>query len=127
TSDWNNHRQELAQLTTFTEEQWKRDLTWQVISIKIATVEDLLTTPVLYISGQNDPVALMDHAKLLREYVNRGGFLFAEPSCRDGANFDRGFRQLMQLVFPEQEYRLRDLPAPDHAIWRTEIPVFAKD
>ena len=41
-SDWNNHRQDLAQLTTFTEEQWKRDLTWQVIKPKSATVEDLL-------------------------------------------------------------------------------------
>jgi hypothetical protein len=126
TSDWNNHRQDLAQLTTFTETQWKRDLTWQVIDITNATVEDLLTAPVIYIGGQNDPEALVDRARLLREYVNRGGFLFAEPSCRDGAAFDRGFRQLMQLVFPEQEYRLRDLPAPDHAIWRTEIPVLAK-
>ena len=126
TADWNNHRQDLANLTTFTESQWKRDLTWQIINFKNATVEDLLTAPVIYISGQDDPIALLDNAKLLREYVNRGGFLYAEPSCRDGIAFDRGFRQLMELVFPETEYRLRDLPAPDHAIWRTELPVEAK-
>ena len=32
----------------------------------------------------------------------------------------------MELVFPETEYRLRDLPAPEHAIWRTELPVPAQ-
>ena len=126
TSDWNNHRQDLARLTTFTEKQWDRDLTWQVINSDNATVEDLLTAPVIYISGQKAPVALMNKAKLLREYINRGGFIFAEPACRNGADFDQGFRELMRAVFPEQEYKLTDLPAPEHAIWRTELPVPAQ-
>src|SRR5690606_21113832 len=40
TADWNNHRQDVAHLTSFTETQWERDLTWQVINLKNATIED---------------------------------------------------------------------------------------
>ena len=60
----------------------------------------------------------------LRDYVDRGGFLFAEGCC-GGSEFDRGFRQLMHDVFPEKEYELRLLP-PEHPIWRAEEPVNPK-
>ena len=39
-------------------------------------------------------------ALTLRDYLDRGGFLFAEGYC-GGAGFDVGFRELMTLVFPE--------------------------
>ena len=47
-------------------------------------VEDLLQAPVLYISGSQAP-DLMPHAKKLRDYVDRGGFIFAEACCSDSS------------------------------------------
>ena len=119
--DWNNHRHDLANLTSYVEKLWQRDLTWQVVSAAAATVEDLLQAPVLFINGREAPVFTADEKRRLRDYVDRGGFLFAEGCC-DGKAFDAGFRQLMTEVFPEQEYRLRLLP-PEHPIWRAEMPV----
>jgi hypothetical protein len=83
-----------------------------------ATVDDLLQAPVLYVSGSQAP-ELMPHAKKLRDYVDRGGFLFAEACCRDAARFDEGFRKLMAAVFPEPEYKLQRL-VPGHPIWRMQ-------
>jgi hypothetical protein len=60
---------------------------------------------------------------MLREYVEQGGFIFAEASdgygC-DGKAFDRSFRELMADLFPDSPLRL--LP-PDHAVWYAQKKV----
>ena len=116
--DWNNHRRDAANLTTVAEQAWDMDLTWQVIEPEQATVEDLLQAPVLYVSGNKQP-RLLPHAKKLRDYIDRGGFIFAESCCRSPEKFNEGFRELVAKMFPEQEYRLRQL-RPSHPIWRME-------
>ncbi len=119
--DWNHHRSDLANLTSYVERQWDRDLTWQVINPTNASVEDLLQSPVLFISGRDAPQFTDEQKQRLRDYIDRGGFVFAEACC-GGAAFEQGFRELMQDVFPEPEYALRLLP-PEHPIWRAEQPV----
>jgi hypothetical protein len=118
TDDWNNHRHDAANLTGYAERAWKLNMTWQTLQPGPATVEDLLQVPVLYISGSEDP-QLVPYAKKLRDYVDRGGFIFAEGCCRDSAGFAKGFRELIEKMFPEPEYRLQQL-SPGHPIWRTE-------
>jgi hypothetical protein len=81
----------------------------------------LLQAPVLYISGSQAP-ELLQYAKKLRDYVDRGGLLFAEACCQDSSRFDEGFRRLMLAVFPEPEYQLQRLP-PGHPLWRMQDPV----
>ena len=94
--DWNHHRSDLAHLTSYVETKWKRDfplgLSWQIVDLESASVDDLLQTPVLYISGSMSPDALQTQARKLREYIDRGGFIFAESCCPNSAAFDAGFR-----------------------------------
>ncbi len=121
--DWNRHRSDVANLTRFVESRWKFDMTWQVIDLRLAGVEDLLQTPVLYYCGSqsplpDDPARQKELAQKLRDYLDRGGFLFAEGYC-GGEGFDRGFRELLRQVFPEPEYKLR-LLEPEHPIWYAE-------
>lgn len=121
--DWNRHRSDVANLTRHVESRWKMDLVWQVTDIREASVEDLTQSPVLYYCGANSPLpedadAQEKLARKLRDYLDRGGFLFAEAYC-GGAAFDQGFRKLMERVFSEPEYRLQILP-PEHPIWRAE-------
>ena len=121
--DWNRHRSDVANLTRYVESRWKRDLTWQVIDLRLATVEDLLQSPVLYLCGSESPLPEQpaeqkELAQKLRGYLDRGGFLLAEGYC-GGAGFDRGFRDLMRQVFPEPEYKLQ-LLEPEHPIWYAE-------
>ena len=102
-------------------------MTWQVIDLRRATVDDLLQSPVLYLCGQARTRCRRTRpggeqlAQKLRDYLDRGGFLFAEANC-GGRAFDKAFRELMEKVFPEPEYRLRLLD-PEHPIWHAEEPV----
>jgi len=121
---WNQHRRDAAHLAEYTEDSWGIGLTWQVMDPAKASVEDLLQAPVLYISGSQAP-ALLPYAQKLRDYVDRGGFIFAEACCSDDpardspTRFDAAFRKLMAAVFPEEEYKLQPIP-PGHPIWRMQ-------
>jgi hypothetical protein len=122
--DWNNHRNALFNLVSYVEQAWQRELTYQVVDPKPASVEDLLETPVLYISGREAPQFSKDEKLHLRQYVDRGGFIFAEQCC-GGTSFDEGFRKLMKEVFPEAELNLHLLPL-DHPVWYAEEKVDPK-
>jgi len=121
--DWNRHRNDVANLTRYVETRWKRDLTWQVIDLRLASVDDLIQTPVLYLCGSRSPLPeapaeRKELAQKLRGYLDRDGFLLAEADC-GGAGFDSGFRRLMDDAFPEPEYKLRLLER-EHPIWYAE-------
>jgi hypothetical protein len=119
--DWNHHRRDLANLVSYTEKRWNRDLTWQVIDVDRATSDDMIEAPILYLNGTQAPNLSDDDIAKLREYVNRGGFIFADAVC-EGQDFDRGFRILIDRMFPEPDHRLH-LLGPEHAVWSSEEPV----
>lgn len=127
---WDNHRQDLANLTRYCEKKWQRELTWQVIRSKIATVDDLNQAPVLYISGSKAPAWTDAELKTLRQYLDLGGFIFAENCC-GGNEFDAGFRAMLARMFPDRDergtllYQLRPLPL-EHSVWNAEEPVDPK-
>jgi hypothetical protein len=116
--DWNRHRSDLSNLTSYIETHWQRDLTWQVVDSATANTEDLLESPVLYLCGSQAPRFTDEQVERLRAYVNQGGFLLAEANC-EGGDFEKGFEQLVRRVFPEPEYRLHDLPL-DHPAYTAE-------
>ena len=116
--DWNNHRSDVANLTMQAEELWDLDLTWQVMDPQTASVDDLLQSPVLYVSGSRTPDLIGTETKM-RDYIDRGGFLFVESCCFDSSPFRTGFKKYLDKVFPEQEYKLRRA-GPEHPIWRVE-------
>lgn len=118
---WNTHRHDAMHLTRVVERAWRMNLTWQQLDPRGAAVEDLLQAPVIYLSG-SDAARLTPHAQQLRAYVDRGGFIFAEGCCGDPAAFRQSFDALIAAMFPEPEYRLRQL-RPAHPVWRMERPV----
>jgi hypothetical protein len=121
-NDWNHHRNDIANLTNYAEKKWKNEfplgMSWQVIDITKASVEDLQQSPVLFINGSEVPDIDEKQGQNLREYVDRGGFIFAEACCENSQGFDDGFKALMKKVFPP-EYKLKLLP-PEHPVWRAE-------
>lgn len=122
--NWDLHRGGVHNLTRSIEKAWKTDLTWQIIDATgDATVEDLLQSPVLFISGREELVLTDQQKHELRKYVDQGGFIFAEACDGNGCNgeaFDRSFRALMAELFPDSP--LRVLPI-DHPVWFAEVKV----
>lgn len=120
--DWDSHRNGVHNLTRRVEQRWERDLTWQTIDGKGSSVEDLLETPVLFMSGRESFSLTADQQENLKQYINQGGFIFAERCCR-GEGFDRSFRALMKELFPDSSLRL--LPET-HPVWYAEEKVDPK-
>lgn len=124
--EWDLHPNDLRHLTRRVEKNWKMDLIWQVIDSEKATVDDLIQTPVLYISGKKSPIPSDPNRKkqlvrALRGYLEQGGFIFAEALDHD-ISFEQGMVELIREVLPEEgnEFHLLE---PDHPIWNAERPV----
>jgi type II secretory pathway pseudopilin PulG len=117
TGDWNNDADDVRNLTNLVSRDWKNLLTWQVVDPNIASVQDLLQAPIVFLNGHQGPLFNEDGKKNLRDYVEQGGFIFAEACC-SSVGFDKGFHALMEEIFPEPEYRMHPL-AEDHAVWRS--------
>src|SRR5206468_334964 len=53
----------------------------------------------------------------LKEYINNGGFLFAEACC-GSARFDQQFRALIDELFQGEDGKSRLVRVPpDHPVW----------
>jgi hypothetical protein len=138
--EWDHHRRAVQNLTMRVEKKWQRDLSWQTIDFARrrvregggareavqVTAADLLEAPVLFLSGSQALDFSGEQRKILKEYLENGGFLFAEACHGNGCNgeaFDHSFRSLMRDLFPDSE--LRKLP-PDHAVWHAQERVDPK-
>lgn len=119
--DWNRHRSDVHHLLQFVEQQWKMELTWQVVDAAQATADDLAQSPVIFISGRDGLTFTDQQVQQLREFVQRGGYILADATC-EGEEFDHAFHQLIDRLFPEPEYELQPLP-PDHAVYHAFVPV----
>ena len=121
--DWNQHGHDVAHLVDFVEGRWRNDypagLSWHVVDTQTATAADLAQAPVLWLGGKAGLDLGPEPGRKLRQYIDEGGFIFAEPACANGERFDQQFRQLVTEIFPEPEYQLNLLP-PEHPAWHAE-------
>jgi hypothetical protein len=120
-ADWENDPDDVRNLVDVVSRDWKHLLTWQVVDPEFASVPDLLQAPVIFLNGHKAPVFSHQARQKLRDYVEQGGFIFADACC-GRAEFDAGFRELMKQVFPEPEYSLKPL-LDEHPIWRAHYDV----
>lgn len=129
--DWNNDRNDARHLVEYaSKEVFRRlPLAWQIFDTRrVETrndqaitnlVGDLLQSPILYFNGHKAPRFSGDQQKILKQYVEQGGFILAEACC-GRKEFDEGFRALMKELFPENE--LKKLP-PEHPLWRAHAVI----
>ena len=115
-NDWNNDPDDVRNLVGVVSRDWKRLLTWQMVDSRNATVLDLLRAPILFFNGHKSPEFSAPERANLRAYIEEGGTIIAEACC-GSADFDRGFRKLMEEMFPDKKEQLRRLP-DNHAILR---------
>jgi hypothetical protein len=122
--DWNNKRSDCKNLVAFvSKELFKgQPMAWQIFDSRSKAAEqedqvkelvaDLLQSPVAYINGHNRAPAGKER-DIIKEYLNNGGFLFAEACC-GRPEFDADFRMMCKEMFPDNPLVL----LPDsHAVW----------
>ena len=104
-------------------ESWQRDLTWQVIDIRAghASKTDCKRRCCSSAAARRRS-SLTSRSSSLREYVDRGGFIFAEACCGGGELRQRLSQADGARSSPSPSIKLHLLP-PEHPIWRAEEPV----
>jgi hypothetical protein len=139
--DWNNDRNDLRNLTQFVSKHLFKNLplAWQTYDLMWAAsarngaaglgddeatevVAEMLQSPIFYITGHDSPRQRFTGAekKLLKRYVESGGFIFAEACCSSAA-FDQGFKGLVEDIWGiEAELTYLD---SDHDVWKSFFPV----
>ena len=105
--DWNNHRRDVANLTAYTEEAWGLDLTWQVIDPPNGHGRRPAAGARAVHQRQSGAGALPDCEETSRLYRSRRLHLRRSLLQRLAAASTSGFRQFLDRVFPEGEYKLR--------------------
>lgn len=110
----------------------KIPLAWQIFDPRLADLgteekfndelSNLLQSPILYINGHESPNLTTQQKRLLRRYVDEGGFILAEACC-GSEDFARGFRKLME----DKEVFGNESPllplATSHPIWSSHFLV----
>jgi hypothetical protein len=124
-ADWNLHRNDARHLVAFAGRELfkKQPLAWQVFDTRRAgdlarerieeLAADLSHSPVVNVSGGRAPGFQTGEEELLKQYLAKGGFLYAE-ACGGSPEFDKGFRDLVKRLFPKSQ--LTRVP-PDHPVW----------
>ena len=126
--NWNRKHNDLRHVTEYaSRELFKGEpLSWQVYDVRrqdlagrddaiLAEIGTLVQSPLVYMNGHTSPRLTGVQKKILKGYIEEGGFLLAEACCGD-PEFAQGFRELMEELFPETP--LRRVP-PEHPIWRS--------
>ncbi|MEX0715758.1 MAG: DUF4159 domain-containing protein [Planctomycetaceae bacterium] len=107
--------------------KWPHLMSTQTVDLSKLPVEGgadvLLQSKILYISGTAAPIVTDAQVKVLREYLDAGGYILAAATCQEqAADFDRGFRRLIARIYDGEQAELKLLPAT-HAVYRSEYPL----
>jgi Domain of unknown function (DUF4159) len=130
--EWNRKRNDVRHIVEFVSRELFDDalknlnirspLAWQVFDPREAggrtsteLAKDLLQSPILYINGHTFVIGRKEE-EMLREYLENGGFIFAEACCdadEKAKLFDRKFRDTMKKITGSD---LAELPS-NHPVW----------
>ncbi len=87
-------------------------------SVKLAS-EEVYNFPLLIMTGEGEFTLLESERKILREFIERGGFLLASAGC-SSQEWDRSFRSEMAKVFQDKE--LKPIQQ-DHLVFHTAYDI----
>jgi hypothetical protein len=121
---WQQHPDASRQIVRRLERLWGRDLTWQSVSLKDATVNDLLQTPFLMITVDGQVRWSEAESAVLKDYIDQGGAILFEasggPGCGDTTAAEASVRALCGAWYPDAP--LAPL-SPDHPAYSAEVDV----
>jgi len=115
-SDWNLNPRDLANLSKALWTAYERPINWQTVSINSPAAE--FDAPILFLTGSEKWDFTPAEAMKLREYVERGGTILAEPSDHSKP-FADSMERVLKEMYPPKDYpnvKLEALAA-DHPIF----------
>ncbi len=116
--DWNNDPYDIKHLSDHLGAKYQHANQWRIVTLE-ASVDYLLRVPILFISGHQALDFTDEEKSKLKEYVNRGGTIFAMACC-GSKPFDDSLRKLCAELWPDAKL----LPLPKtHQIYTSPKPL----
>lgn len=106
--DWAPFAGALGNVLRFASHSIGRNYWFQAVEPRFP---DLLSTPLVYMTGTKAPRLSAGEKQALRAYIEAGGRVVAEPACGD-RRFTEGFQGLMRELFPECRFDRLSLAHP---------------
>ena len=97
--DWYGNRTTFVNLFSFMRQNTKANPTEREVTLGILD-QDFFKYPLAYIAGHGNIKFSDEEASRLKEYLIKGGFLWAD----DDYGMDKHFRREMKKVFPDAEW-----------------------
>ena len=143
--DWHHKHNDLRNVVEHASKELfkKQPMAWQNFDIRDLDAgnpafihdlaEQLLESPIVYLSGHDRaPATGSSQEDLLKEYLENGGFVFAEACCGEKNHpngFGPKFRDLMKHIYPDADLKLLDdshpiYSASGHASHAADFPLY---
>jgi len=97
--DWYNDPSAEVNLLNFINENTSVSVKSEYVFADISN-DDIFAYPFLFITGHGNVVLSASNAERLREYINKGGFVYVD----DDYGLDKSIRREFKKVFPEKEF-----------------------
>jgi hypothetical protein len=101
--DWYNDPNEEVNLLTFVKQNTDIDVNPKYQFVEISS-DDFFSYPFIFMTGHGNISFTDEEVRRLRQYLESGGFLYAD----DDYGMDKAFRREIKKVFPDQQ--LVELP-----------------
>jgi len=98
--DWYNDPSSEVNLLKFISEKFPNIKTKPVYKFVDISSEEIFSYPILFLTGHGNVVFSNEEAKRLKNYLERGGFLFID----DDYGLDNAIRREMKKVFPDKDF-----------------------
>ena len=116
--EWNSHRRDLANLTTYIEKAKEQPFQWQIVHLRVP-VQELHDAPILFITPETVPNFTAEDKQKLREFTDTGGTILVEASCGN-PKVRKWFLEFAKEVWPE--WPVKPL-GPDHGSFLDPNPL----
>ncbi|KKK95727.1 hypothetical protein LCGC14_2669890, partial [marine sediment metagenome] len=116
---WNRNIHDLENLTGYIGQKLGRRTVWQTTSLDLP-MEELRTSPILFITGHEFPEFTAEQADKLRRFVDDAGGTLLFEACCGKKEFIDGFRRFAREAWPDRPFRPLQ---KDHSIYSCVFPV----
>jgi len=117
--EWNMHRRDVANLTTYLEAKFEQMFHWQIVSLQ-APVEEMHDAPILYITAESLPEFTAEDKQKLRAFTDTGGTILFEASCGNPNVRRWATEKFFKEIWPE--WNLKPL-GPEHGSFMDPHPL----
>ena len=101
---WNRYPRDVGNLTAWISRTYEHPMNWQVVNCA-SPVREWLNSPVLYISGSQDPKFTKTDVAKIRRYIHAGGIVFSNSNNGSTAftnAMERYAREVVHNRYPVQ-------------------------